>query len=89
MKLVLGAGVKPRVGLEGPRVRLFVGNYRFVVENCKDSIVVLHNKHGKLAKDDFVSTSEVFWYVFDKVGTEDYINIFAELINGAHAPKPT
>ena len=83
MRLVLGAGLNPRVAKIGPTIRLFAGKYRLVVENHKDSEVVLHSKSGVIKKDEEFSGDGKFYYEILKPGTEEYINIFAEQHSGS------
>lgn len=85
MKLVLVAGMNSRVNGIGPKVRLAEGTYKLCVENHKDCEVVLHAGYGRefpcVHGGEFYSWGEIF-NVDIRGGTEDYINVFAEFING-------
>lgn len=86
--LVLGAGINPRVSKVGPKVRLGAGKYRLVVENIKDTMIFLYNKDGMINGESLFDTKgELFWYQIEKVGTEEYLNIFAELISGSNTSE--
>lgn len=83
MKLALIAGANPRVCKEGPKVRLFAGNWKFCVENHKDSAMVLHTELGQLPihhDKEFTSSGECVQVKING-GTENYISVFAEHIS--------
>lgn len=87
MKLVLVAGMSPRVKKLGPIVRLFEGRYTLRVENYKDCKLVLHAIESGDAipiepDKDFYSVGENFQLEVLS-GSEDYINVFAEVANGS------
>lgn len=86
MKLVLGAGINPRVSHVGPRIRLFAGRWRIVSEHQKDcQLVLVHDGIPKNVSsgDCFESTGSVY-HISVLGGSEDFINVFAELQNGTH-----
>lgn len=84
MKLVLGAGINPRVSHVGPRIRLFAGRWRIVSEHQIDSkMVLVHDGIPREIKSGDCFDSEGSVYHISVIGgTEDYINVFAELENG-------
>lgn len=88
MKLVLVAGFKPSNNATGPNVLLGAGKWRLVMENHKDSILVLRRLPSK---PDFIIDPSVI-QTFDagetptsigvnNAGTEEFINVFAEMVN--------
>jgi hypothetical protein len=93
MQLVLVAGFKASAGKVGPNVRLFAGNWKLVVENQKDSILILRREglHEVAVHDGniFDSKSVNHWIEVQHPGTEPFINVFAEYINGSNSPKST
>ena len=92
MKLVLVAGMNPRVSKQGPKVMLSEGWYRICVENRKDCEMILHA--GSLPAIP-IQDGHVFQSYGEKVsialqnGSEDYVNIFAELTNGPESSAVT
>lgn len=86
-KLVLVAGFNPRVSSEGPQVLLAAGKWKLCAENVKDSILVLRSSlyEGTVqVKDGTIFMSEEnnsFSLKIGKPGTEEYINVFAEMVN--------
>jgi hypothetical protein len=93
MQLVLVAGFKASAGKVGPKVRLFEGTWRIVAEGLVDSELALRNDSTKEANwiengTKFASENEIFDISVLKAGTEPFINVFAEYINGSNSPKP-
>ena len=91
MQLVLAAGVNPRVNHVGPKVRIFEGDWKIVSEHQKDcKLVLVHDgvplevKNG----DKFTSTGSLY-HISVLGGTEEFINVFAELINGLESTATT
>ena len=94
MQLVLVAGFKASAGKAGPNVRLFEGKYKVVVEHLVDSVLVLHSSLYEATvevRNDMIipSEGEVFHLSVGRAGTEPFINVFAEYINGSNSPKST
>lgn len=93
MQLVLVAGLNPRVCNKGPNVLLGAGNYRIVTEGIVDSMITLgsnhdrffqvFSKHKELASVFRLSEDMPVFVGLEKQGTEPFINVFVELINGA------
>lgn len=91
MKLVLGAGINPRVAKHGPRVHIYAGSWRFTVEHGVDSCFSLHSEGTETPIETgqiFHSKGQVFQLEI-KNGTESYINVFAEYVkNDPKSTKP-
>lgn len=88
MKLVLVAGFSPSKNTVGPKVRLFAGRYRIATEHHKDSALVLRGGSVDISVEDgveFVTKGGVFNLELHG-GKEEFINVFAEYING---PQPS
>ncbi len=83
MKLVLVAGLNPRVTKNGPNVRLGVGTYRIVSEGQINSQLSLTNNNTifDVNNGDTIKSDGGTYSLSVKGGTEDYINVFAESIN--------
>ena len=96
MQLVLVAGFKTGAGKAGPKVRLFEGDYRIVTEHLIDSELGIRHSSGltPVCNDTHVRVSgeisdKDFHLEVIKAGTEPFINVFAEYINGSNSPKST
>lgn len=94
MQLVLVAGFKASAGKVGPKVRIFAGRWRFSVEHQKDSVLMLRTESEELPnlvedKLEFISTGNDYVLSVKTPGTEPFINVFAEYINGSDTPKST
>lgn len=87
MKLVLGAGINPRVSHVGPRIRLFAGKWRIVSEHQKDcKMVLVHDGIPReVVNGECIESEGSVYHISVLGGTEDFINVFAELLNG---PEP-
>lgn len=85
MKLVLVAGLNPRVAKNGPKVRLYEGWWKVATEHHEDCELALccNTLPPKRISDGdkFQSFGETFWLSVSKTGTEDFINVFAESVN--------
>lgn len=89
MKLVLVAGLNPKLQQQGPTIRLYEGRWKLTTEHQKDSVLMLCSVSSPeippvLAKDgyEFNSFGESFALRVSEIGTEEFINVFAEVING-------
>ncbi len=89
MKLVLVAGLNPKLSKKGPNVLLDAGWWKLCVENRIDSELVLHiAPYGRVLTEGELGEGGKFnIYEGESVsvcilnGSEDYINVFAELTN--------
>ena len=82
MKLVLVAGFKPSIQNVGPTILLYPGWWKIVGERVVDSKLSLVHSGVSTPVDDkpFLSTGGSY-HLSVEAGTEEYINVFAEVTN--------